>query len=77
MKHILLSIGLRIPAIHGAKTTKIRPPLICFAWLFYQTSYAQNFEIRSGCKIIKQNKPGGSVFSVLAILAIAIWPARL
>ncbi len=43
----------RIPAIHGAKTTKIRPPgTFCFMILQ-----------QSGYKIIKQNVPGGMVLA--------------
>ncbi len=35
---------LRIPAIHGAKTTKTQTPLVRFAWLFYNQTDFQNFE---------------------------------
>ncbi len=46
---------LRIVHIHGAKTTKNQTSLVRFARLFYYE--------RADCKIIKQNVPGGSVFS--------------
>ncbi len=35
---------LRIPAIHGAKTTKNLTPLVCFASLFYNQTVFQKFE---------------------------------
>ncbi len=35
---------LRIPAIHGAKTTKNHTPLVCFPRLFYNQTVFQKFE---------------------------------
>ncbi len=54
------SPNLRIPAVHGAKTTKKRPPSHMF---FCLKSVIQSFERQSGCKIIKQKVPGGLIFS--------------
>ena len=36
---------LRISAIHGAKTTKIRPPLVCFARLFSTSLSFKNLSV--------------------------------
>ncbi len=36
--------NLRIPAIHGAKTTKNQTPLVRFAWSFYNQTVFQKFE---------------------------------
>ena len=49
------TINLRIPAIHGAKTTSDPPGMFCLIDL-------QIFKRRSGCKIIKQTVPGRSDF---------------
>ena len=51
-------------ATHGAKTTKNQTPLIQFAWLFYNQTVFQKSVWQSGHnKIIKQNLPGGMIFS--------------
>ncbi len=40
----MLGEFLRIPAIHGAKTTKNQTPLVRFASLFYNQTVFQKFE---------------------------------
>ena len=35
------TLPLRIPAIHGGKTTKNQTPLVHFAWLFYNQTVCQ------------------------------------
>ncbi len=61
-------VVLRIVHIHDAKTLKIRPlwrVLLDYyhLWPLGQKSVKQIFGQHSGCKIIKQNLPGGSDFS--------------
>ncbi len=55
-------MSLRIPTIHGAKITKKNMTLVHFYFATFQ-----KFGIGIGwtpyCKVIKQNIPGGSVFT--------------